>query len=193
MQNVRLIDITSDFYAFSHNINNYTEIIISAHGFQNQIKRNGEFIDAFQLAELIKSWDVPCSRIIVACCFSVYLRPEELITRLSYGFTALSIYKSTLACMLSDYIHGVSIVGFIGEVTSSVDNPQAWDLYETIDPEFGRGLLERTLSATFTIRFNAAVTVGINNPCRYIEFFNGGVCQQYGPEVNINNRILTAL
>jgi len=46
MHGVNLIDITHDFYAFSRQQNNRNELIISAHGWQNKIKRNDELINA---------------------------------------------------------------------------------------------------------------------------------------------------
>lgn len=191
MNNVRLLDITPDFYAFSYSVNQKTGIIISAHGWMNQIKRNNRFLDASDLALLINSWGGDYSRITVASCFSVYLHPSKLKDRLASE--GAKIYQDTLSCKLSTYIPGVRVVGFIGEVTSSVDNPQAWAIYNSIDDEFGRGLLEMTLSATFTILFNAIVTANIKNPCRYVEFLNGKLHQQYAPTININNHIFTQL
>ncbi|MCU6243892.1 hypothetical protein [Enterobacter asburiae] len=191
MNGVRLLSITRDFYSFLRDVNQHTELVICAHGWRNHVVRNGEYLDAARLRELITGWGVAFNKIIIASCYSVFLDPSTVHQRLrcldSYG------YQDTLACKLSGYFPNVRVVGFIGEVTTSVDNPQAWDLYDTINEETGQGLLEMTLSVGFDIIFNAEVSAKIKNPCRYIEFLNGVPCQQYSPVINVNNYVLTQL
>ncbi|MFZ5273779.1 hypothetical protein [Enterobacter asburiae] len=180
MDNVRLLDITPDFYAFSHSVNQQTEIIISAHGWQNCIVRNGVYLDAFRLNGLISGWGGTFSKITIASCFSVFPNPSIA----NYGMEGGCIYDyhNALACRLSGYIPNVRVVGFIGKVYSSVDNPHAWSLY--YDSNTGvtdRSMLETMLDFLFHIRFDVTVSNEISNPCRYVEFINGNPCVQYGP------------
>ncbi|WP_152929745.1 MULTISPECIES: hypothetical protein [Serratia] len=193
MDNVRLLDIKPDFYAFSHRVNQYTEIIISAHGWQNYIVRDGEYLDAVRLNALITDWGENFSKITIASCFSVYLKPSTVMQRLRYS--GIYGYQDTLACRLSGCIPNVRVVGFIGKVYSSVDNPHAWSLYhDSVTGVEDREMLETMLDLLFYIKFDATVSNQITNPCRYVEFLNGNPCAQYGPPpLTIGDNVYTQL
>ncbi|MGK2890057.1 hypothetical protein [Klebsiella michiganensis] len=180
MDNVRLLDITPDFYAFSHSVNQLTEIIISAHGWQNHIVRNGEYLDAIRLRTLISGWGGTFSKITIASCFSVFPNPSIANHGTEGGY--VYDYQNSLACRLSGYIPNVRIVGFIGKVYSSVDPSHAWALYHDSDTGVeDRDMLETMLDFLFHIRFDVTVSSEISNPCRYVEFINGNPFVQYGP------------
>ncbi|TPW42155.1 hypothetical protein FKD06_23815 [Serratia sp. SRS-8-S-2018] len=182
MNSVNLIDIAPDFYAFLCQKNNRNELVISAHGWQNKIRRNGELINAQQLDRIINAWRVSYHTLIVASCSSTYLPSSGLFNRL--GHDASEIYKETLGCELSRYKPGVIVRSFIGEVHSSVDNPHAWGLYNSL----GKDGLEFMIGQLFHIKYDATVSGNIHNPCRYVEFQDGKPVNQKFPTTVINNR-----
>lgn len=187
MNSVKLIDILPDFYAFLHQQNNCNDLVISAHGHRNKIQRNGELINAQQLSSIINAWRVNYHTLIIASCSSTFLSSSELFYRL--GHDTSDIYKNTLGCELSRYNPGVIVRSFIGEVHSSVDNPHAWELYNSL----GKEGLEFMIEQLFHIKYDAVVSGNIHNPCRYIDFQNGNPVNQGFPITAINNRFFSNL